>query len=624
MSGLVGLINIPSNQLNYIIKEISSKLHRFEWETWDWWTSEDRTITLGRVDIGVFNPKPQPAISSDQRVLVFLSGELYRTSSLKQELETYGCKFSRNDDPEIILNAYLIYGIEFIHKVEGVFHLVILDRNQQELLIANDRFGLRPLYYSYYQNRFSFAPEVKALIVDPDFNKRLNYTSMAEYMRFQVLLGDKTFFENILLLPPASLLKFNLRDKKLSVQAYWSFNEISPLITKESYQEIVEESARLFQESVDLLGLDNQYRTGLYITGGLDSRLIAGCLAKKKKNFPTISYGVKNSIDVVLAEKIAKVLGSDHHFFEFRNGCWILDIIDLHIELTEGHHSWIHSHGMSTLPVARSKFDINLTGWALGGILGGHWSNRLLDEAVDDYAFECHLFHFYNQVHTYPGLTEAEEYQLYDHDFRIKLMGVAFESLCNEARRYKNYPEYNRAQFFHLNRNRRLTQNFVIFNGSHFENRFPGHDYQFFNFIYSLPPSIKADRRLQKDVIDHVNPHLSAIPSAKDRLAFSRNPLRRSSQLIITRLKQRTNRHIAHIFNEPSKEYADYELWLQNDLNEWAVDILTNERIRARGMFNIDFIESLLRRNRSGQELFTIGKIAPIMTFEMMMQRYFD
>jgi asparagine synthase (glutamine-hydrolysing) len=623
MSGLIGLVNVSVNQLKPIIEKISGQLRRFEWDTWDLWISESQTIALGRVDIGIFNPISQPVVSPDNKVIVFLSGELYQTTGLKQDLKTQGCTFLRDDDPELVLNAYLIYGAEFIHRLEGVFHLAILDQNRQELLIANDRFGLRPLYYSHYSDRFTFAPEVKALIIDPVFNKQLNSTAMAEYMRFQVLLGDKTFFENIFLLPPGSLLILNLPENRLRIESYWSFNDIPPLVTNNAYPEIIEETARLFLDAVNRLGADN-HRVGLYLTGGLDSRLIAGCLARRQKDFPTVSYGIKDSIDVVLAKEIASALESEHHFFEFKDGSWILDYVDLHLDLTEGHHSWVHSHGMSTLQMTRSLMDINLTGWALGGILGGHWSDPLLDEAVDEYAFRCHLFHFYNQVHTWPGLTEAEEYQLYTENYRKKLRGVAFESLGVEAEKFKGYPKHNRAQYIHLNRNRRLTQNFVIFNSSHFENRFPGHDYEFFNFIYSLPMSIKANRRLQKDVIDRINPRLSAIAEARDRLTFSRNRLRRSFHHITTRIKQRTNRHIAPIFFEPAKEYADYETWLRHDLREWAVDLLMNGQMASRGMFNIEFVESLLKRNQSGLEPITIGKIAPIMTSEMMLRRFFD
>jgi len=82
MSGVIGLVNFPSDRLDRLEAHITERLCRFQWNTWDWWTSADHRIGLGRVDIGVFNAQPQPAVDPDGQVVVLFSGELYRTEGL--------------------------------------------------------------------------------------------------------------------------------------------------------------------------------------------------------------------------------------------------------------------------------------------------------------------------------------------------------------------------------------------------------------------------------------------------------------------------------------------------------------------------------------------------------------
>jgi asparagine synthase (glutamine-hydrolysing) len=625
VSGVVGFVGFAGNAAERRIRSAQERLCRFSWNTWDGWALPDGSVALARVDIGIFNPQPQPVRSSDGQVIAFFSGELHGTAELRRNLVARGAMLERGDDPELVLHAYLNLGVNFVERLEGAFHLAILDLTRRELLLANDRFGLRPLYYTEYHGGLAFAPEVKALIADEAFEKKLSLVAVAEYMRFQQLLGDKTFFEDIYLLPPASLLAFDLVGNRLTLCAYWSFAAVAPLDSNTPYAVVVEESARLFQQAIDKLSSDAA-RVGLYLSGGLDSRLIAGCLAKRRTGFPTISYGDSLSIDVQLAKRVASVLGTKHHFFEFADGHWVRECADLHLELAEGQHSWIHSHGMTTLPEARHLLDINLTGYGVDTAgLGGHFWDNLLDRAVDDYAFDCRFFDLYNQKYQWPGLNECEEETLYTQALRSRMQGLAFDSFRNEVHRYSRYPYEQRAEYFNvLNHNRRSTQNHVIVSSSYFETRFPGYDYELLDFVYSFPQSWRSNRRLQQDVIEWIDPRLARIPQARDGLLFTRCTRQRVLHQVVMRLKQRANRRFGPVFREPSSLYADYERWLRHDLRAWAEGILFDGRLASRDIFEMSAVRSLFERHMSGNELHTIGKIAPIMTFEMIMRVYCD
>ena len=142
--------------------------------------------------------------------------------------------------------------------------------------------------------------------------------------------------------------------------------------------------------------------------------------------------------------------------------------------------------------------------------------------------------------------------------------------------------------------------------------------------IYSYPQLWPSSKRFEKDIIEMINPKLALIPDDKTGLLFTHKDTLRGFHHVWTRTKQRINRHIAPIFRQPVSLYADWENWLRSELKDWATGLLLDGRLEQRGMFDIDSVRSLLKRHLSGNELHTIGKIAPIMTFEMVLRRFFD
>jgi asparagine synthase (glutamine-hydrolysing) len=214
-------------------------------------------------------------------------------------------------------------------------------------VLVNDRFGLYPLYFSRIGDAFAFAPEIKGVLCAPNVARRLNQTAIAEYTRFQQLLGDKTWFEDVTLLPPASLLRYRPHDGQLTLERYWDWDAIGhqPAI---DFDEAVDECIRLFQRAVDEMARPPR-RVGVYLSGGLDGRTILGFLDQQAPPVTTITYGAPGCRDVVYAAELARRAGSRHHWFPLHDGRWILEQAPLHLALTR-MHSWMHAHGMSTLP----------------------------------------------------------------------------------------------------------------------------------------------------------------------------------------------------------------------------------------------------------------------------------
>jgi len=621
MSGVFGIVD--SRRQSNIVQLLSTMgkvmSHR-DWYVVETYADAQHGLGLGRTGIGIFNQQPQPVCNEDRTVLVFLSGELYNTMGARRDLEAKGHRFRDESDSELVLRLYKEKGEEFVHGLEGAFVLAILDRTQQQLIVANDRFGLYPMYYAHYNGKLIFAPEMKGVLCAPGFHKELDLTALAEYVRFQLLLGDKTFFEGLKLLPNASLLRYDIEADRLTIRPYWDFSQIPRLPADLTFGEAVEEASHRLKAAVDRLTAGN-YRLGVYLSGGMDSRVILGLIDRDRFPITTITFGQKGCRDVVYAQAIATKAGTRHHYFEFPDGRWVEEFADLHLELTEGFHSWIHAHGISILSQVRELMDVNLTGLHGAPI---NWEDPALFRAQDDLAFSCRLFYLLSQETTWPSINDVEERLLFSSSLRSRMSGLAFDSLRSELAKCNHLSYEQRAAHFSCNSDRRLFQYYTVFHRSHIEQRFPFYDYDYFEFIHALPPEMLFKRKLRRAIILKMMRPLASIPYDKDSLPITGDKISSVAARLVQKSKSFVNHYVAPIFPEYATLYADYEGWLRNELRDWGEDILLGERTIQRGIFSPEFLRSLWRRHQSGVEVHTIGKIAPLMTFEMMLRRFYD
>lgn len=246
----------------------SAITHR-DWYVVESYTDEERSLGLGRIGIGIFNKGPQPVWNSAHTVALVMAGELYNTNASDRGR-------SLKSDEQVALDLYETVGERFVEQLNGAFVIAIWDEPRRRLLMANDRFGLYPLFYTCREGRLVFAPEMKGCLCDESFPRKLDLTALAQYMRFQHLLGERTFFEDLRLLPLASVLTFDLSSAEGSVKAYWTFDDI-PYRPEVTFDEAVEEAGRLLRLAVRRLSGDS-YRPGVYLSGGLDSRTILGMI----------------------------------------------------------------------------------------------------------------------------------------------------------------------------------------------------------------------------------------------------------------------------------------------------------------------------------------------------------
>ncbi len=611
MSGVFGVVDTRLRwPLAPLLTTMGARMRHQPWYQCETWADPAAGVGLGRLGIGLLNPEPQPVWNADRSVALVLAGEFYRDQTIVAAPEQWA------------LERYAADGPAFAKNLEGAFVIAVWDVRRRRLLLTNDRFGLYPTYLAHGPGWFFFAPEVKGVLCAPDQPRTLDLVALAEYVRFQHLLGTRTFFEGVAQLEPAVILEYDLADGQMARSQYWSPNDL-PHRPNLSFADAAVETGRLLRRAVERLSGD-RLRPGVYLSGGLDSRILLGLTTRRPVT--SLTYGAANSRDVHYAARIARAMGSQHHWFDLPTGQWVLDYVDRHLALTEGFHSWVHAHGISTLDAARDWIDVNLSGWDGGTVMGygGSIEPRQI-RAADDLALTTYLFELFNQVCTWPGLTEAEEQILYPPALRRQLQGAAFDSLREALRPYLGLRPDIRAELFYVRQHcGRLTHNMMAFYRSHVEVRFPFFDYQLFDFLYSLPSELRGDRVLYRAVLQRETPALALIPYNYDELLPTSRSWLRSAHGLVTKVRHRAQRHWPGLFPARHTLYADYEAYLRGELRPWAESILFDRRVAERGLFEPRSLRALMARHVSGQEQWTIGKIAPLITYEMMLRSLYD
>jgi asparagine synthase (glutamine-hydrolysing) len=237
---------------------------------------------LGHRRLAIIDLSPagcQPMISADRRFVLSYNGEVYNYRELRAELEAEGVWFRSQTDSEVVLYALAHWGAEALLKFNGMFALALWDRKARVLLLARDRYGIKPLYYARQGNAFAFGSEQKAILAQPDFARKLNKPALLEYFTFQNLFTDQTLLEDIHLLPAGHYTTLAMKDPAFDPRRYWDYRFREPDRPVDK-QECQEELDRLFRQAVgrQLVG---DVELGAYLSGGMDSGSITALTARQ-------------------------------------------------------------------------------------------------------------------------------------------------------------------------------------------------------------------------------------------------------------------------------------------------------------------------------------------------------
>jgi len=285
MCGIVGQINFDKNPVSpVVLKKMTDAIRHRGPDGEGHWIEE--SVGFGHRRLSIIDPSPlgrQPMVSQDQRYILTYNGEVYNFRELRTELEAKGYGFRSQTDSEVVLYALVEWGSDALLKFNGMFALSFWDRKRKQLLLARDRYGIKPLYYFQNEQKLVFGSEQKAILEQPAFDRKINNQALLEYFTFQNIFTDQTLLEGIHLLQPGhyATLGFQRTNKRLEFTQYWDyhFREPEKPLAKEEY---LEELDRLFKQAVNRQ-LVSDVEVGSYLSGGMDSGSITAIAAS---NFP--------------------------------------------------------------------------------------------------------------------------------------------------------------------------------------------------------------------------------------------------------------------------------------------------------------------------------------------------
>lgn len=253
----------------------------------------DGPISLGHRRLAILDLSPaghQPMATPDQRQVLTYNGEIYNYAELRTELESLGRQFRSRSDTEVVLYALAEWGEKAVERFNGMFAFALWDAGRRELLLARDRYGIKPLYFAQRGQVFAFGSEVKAILAHPAFKAEVDREAMLEYFTFQNYFTDRTLFAGVRLLPHGCVLRLSAKDGETPrIRRYWDYLFVEPEHPRHE-REYLEELDRLFKQAVNRQ-LVSDVEIGSYLSGGMDSGSITALAAKQLPYLKTFTCG---------------------------------------------------------------------------------------------------------------------------------------------------------------------------------------------------------------------------------------------------------------------------------------------------------------------------------------------
>jgi asparagine synthase (glutamine-hydrolysing) len=273
----------------------------------------DRNVGLAHRRLSIVDVAhgAQP-MTGDDCVIVY-NGEIYNHADHRADLSARGYKFEGRSDTETILTLYRDYGRDCVEHLRGMFAFAIWDKRSQELFLARDRFGVKPLYYVHGDDgSFYFASEIKALLAAGAVKPEINFNVLPDQFANHGTSGEETLFRGVKRLMPGHTLVW--KDGRVVIREFWDL-EFEPKHEVRSDAEYVEEWRDLFRRSVELR-LMSDVPLGMFLSGGIDSSAIAGVMSELvKEPIKTFSVGFaeREANELGCAWLVANKFGADHH-----------------------------------------------------------------------------------------------------------------------------------------------------------------------------------------------------------------------------------------------------------------------------------------------------------------------
>jgi asparagine synthase (glutamine-hydrolysing) len=263
----------------------------------------DLGLAFRRLSIIDLEGGRQPIANENGRVVTVLNGEIYNYRELRAELVARGHRFTTQSDTEVIVHLYEDHGTDFVGKLRGMFAIALWDAESRRLLLARDRVGKKPLYYSEANDEFGFASEIKGVLAASQALAEIDPQAVVDYLTYSVVPAPETIYRDVRSVEPSELLSAK----------YWRL-EMLPKV-EVSREEAIEQVDGLLHEAVRLR-LRSDVPVGCFLSGGIDSGLVTAIAAREQSEpLTTVTIGFEDGAfdERPLAKLVAQRYGTHHH-----------------------------------------------------------------------------------------------------------------------------------------------------------------------------------------------------------------------------------------------------------------------------------------------------------------------
>lgn len=614
MGGLYGFVNKKNlfDSRSLIMKMRDSLTHQ------NWHSDEmiiEKNYAFGRK--GIVPSQFQPVYSADGKFFLMLDGDIFSIQNSNINLgETYSERIARSI---IDLNRNMLSIVP--EGIEGDYNILMADVTNERFLISNDIFGLRHLFYYNDENIFIFSPEIDAILQYDGIDRELNRPSISDYFYYNTLVHNNTFFRNIHLLPPASVLDVDL--KTLTIRQYWD-PDYSEDRVDVSYDDLLEEGYELWKNAIHKR-IEGKEKIAIPLSGGLDSRLLVAFTMMKNKNIFSFTRDEKNGDEHRIAKEVVKYFSiPEYRLYQF-DGCSILNNLEEAVMLKGG----MVQHGAILIDIAKemgNQYDIFLNGsFAMGLSFTTHYfkedeinKNFSIEEKITRISQRCgerYFGQFAQRMLKKDFISQIKKYK-----------GV------NIKKGLENFNVYSDS--FHKQKDLFLIQTLKRRRGvgidlwKYFVNDvLPLADYDLFKFYLRLPSKYKLTREFHYEIIRRKFPDLAKIEYQRTGVDLFTKPtkltqMKRKYFPLLQYYIGRLSYGKLNIVNKTSFDNSNIWYRRNSKLQKYFQEILLDERTGKRGYYNLKEVSELLSLQKRGGNYFNL--IDQLVEFELTNRLFFD
>jgi asparagine synthase (glutamine-hydrolysing) len=314
MCGIVGILNLyePQPIPDIILRQMLGMIRHRGPDEFGVYRDDWANLGNARLSIVDLGGGQQPIGNEDGTVWIVFNGEIFNHTELRPDLEARGHRFKTNCDTEVVLHLYEEYGPDCLNYLNGQFAIAIWNTQTQTLLLARDRLGVRPLFYTVQNQQLIFGSEIKTLLAHPNVQAQINPDALAQVFTFWSVPIPGTIFQDIFSLPPAHYML--VREGNLRIQPYWELDFAVDSDAARTPQDYLEEFEQLLIDAT-LIRLRADVPVGAYLSGGLDSSTTTAIIRKYTQN-PLDTFSIAFS-DPEFDEsefqlRMAHLLGTEH------------------------------------------------------------------------------------------------------------------------------------------------------------------------------------------------------------------------------------------------------------------------------------------------------------------------